>query len=74
MEIKTSLSNEVDITSLSLKCSQSNMVHRMSHKRSTYYFVEQKVRPMTQLKTNILKGNNESPQFTTEVKKLPFIQ
>ena len=73
-EKKTSLSNKSEVNCLSLICFQSNMGHRKSHKWSTYHFVAQKVTLTTQLKINVFKGYKESPSYTTEVKKLPFMQ
>ena len=49
------------------------MVHGMSHKWYLSHFVAQKVTIMTQLKSYILNGFNESATCTTEVKKLSFI-
>ena len=50
------------------------MVHGMSKKWSMSHFVAQKVTLMTQLNINIITANEERSSYTTEVKKLPFMQ
>ena len=39
-----------------------------------FYFVEQNVTLMTQLKINMIKSYKECPSCTNEVKKLHFMQ